>query len=64
MLPQFPGDIPELTLAIMAYTVNTYALASGPRKDQLTACLNIHFGVVLHEPMGSEEASGNEEQDD
>jgi hypothetical protein len=47
----------------MAYTVSTYAPSSGARKDQVTVNLNIHFGVVLHEPFfeAADEASGNEE---
>jgi len=49
-LPRYTGDIPELSLALVAYTVSTYSALSGPRKDQLTANLHIHFGVVLHEP--------------
>ena len=63
MLPNYPGDIPELTLAIMAYTVNTYTLTNGPRMDQVTACFNIHFCVVLHEPC-FDEPSGNDAGDD
>jgi hypothetical protein len=49
----------------VAYTVSTYAPSSGARKDQVTANLNIHFGVVLHEPSfeSADEASGNEEKD-
>jgi hypothetical protein len=35
----------------VAYTVSTYSPASGARKDQVTANLNIHFGVVLQEPF-------------
>jgi hypothetical protein len=60
------GDIPEFTLALLAYTVSTYTPVSGPRKDQITANLNIHFGVVLYEPFldSADEASGNEETRD
>lgn len=49
-LPRYVGDMPEYSLALVAYTVSTYSAISGPRKDQLTANLHIHFGVVLHEP--------------
>jgi hypothetical protein len=51
----------------VAYTVSTYSASSGPRKDQVTANLHIHFGVILHEPIGSEEdvsASGDEDEKD
>lgn len=63
VLPRYPGNIPEFSLALMAYTVSTYAPSSGARKDQVTVNLNIHFGVVLHEPFfeAAEEASGNDE---
>ena len=49
----------------MAYTVSTYAPSSGARKDQVTANLNIHFGVVLQEPFfeSADEGSGNEEKE-
>ena len=38
---------------------------SGARRDQLTANLNIHFGVVLHEPVfeTGNEVSANDEED-
>lgn len=60
------GDIPEFTLALLAYTVSTYTPTFGGRKDQITVNLNIHFGVVLHEPFleSADEASGNEETRD
>jgi hypothetical protein len=47
----------------VAYTVSSYVPAAGARKDQVTANLNIHFGVVLHEPSfeSAEEVSGNDE---
>ena len=66
VLPHYVGNIPEYSLALVAYTVSTYSASSGPRKDQVTANLHIHFGVILHEPfMGSaEEASGDEEKDE
>ena len=49
----------------MAYTVSTYVPTSGARKDQVTINLNIHFGVVLHEPSldPADEVSGDEEKD-
>jgi hypothetical protein len=59
------GDIPEFSLALLAYTVSTYTPTQGPRLDQLTMNLNIHFGVVLHEPFfkSADEGSSNEEDD-
>ena len=65
LLPRYLGDIPDFSLALVAYTVSTYSPTSGARKDQLTANLNIHFGVVLHEPFveSAEEVSSNEEKD-
>ena len=49
----------------MAYTVSTYTPISGTHKDQITANLNIHFGVVLNEPCAESpaEVSGDEEKD-
>ena len=41
--------------------VSTYSALSGVRKDQVTANLNIHFGVVLHEPL-AESVSDNEDE--
>jgi hypothetical protein len=63
LLPRYLGDIPEFTLALAAYTVNTYTPSTGARKDQVTVNLNIHFGVILHEPFleSDNEVSGNEE---
>jgi hypothetical protein len=67
VLPRYPGSIPEYSLALVAYTVSTYSATSGPRKDQVTANLHIHFGVVLQEPstesQADDEASGDEEKD-
>ena len=65
LLPRYLGDIPDFSLALVAYTVSTYSPTSGARKDQLTTNLNIHFGVVLHEPFveSAEEVSSNEEKD-
>jgi hypothetical protein len=60
-LPRYNGDLPELTLALMAYTLSTYVPTSGARKDQVEAKLNIHFGVVLHEPFF--EPAGNDGED-
>jgi hypothetical protein len=64
-LPRYLGDIPDFTLALMAYTVSMYSPTSGARKDEVTANLNIHFGVVLNEPFfeSADEASGDEEKD-
>jgi hypothetical protein len=63
-LPRYHGDLPELTLALIAYTVSTYVPTSGARKDQVEVKLNIHFGVVLHEPFfGSANGSGNDGED-
>lgn len=65
VLPRYVGNVPEHSLALVAYTVSTYSATSGPRKDQVTANLHIHFGVVLHEPYmeSADEASANEETD-
>lgn len=65
LLPRYLGTIPEFSLALVAYTVSTYVPASGARKDQVTANLHIHFGVVLNEPFmeSKEEVSGDEEKD-
>jgi len=62
VLPRYMGTIPEYSLALVAYTVSTYSATSGPRKDQPTANLHIHFGVVLYEPLTDE--SKDEEKDD
>jgi hypothetical protein len=63
-LPRYLGNIPEFTLALVAYTVSTYSPTSGARKDQVTVNLNIHFGVVLYEPslQSADEASDEEEK--
>ena len=65
VLPRYVGNIPEYSLALVAYTVSTYLSTSGPRKDQVTANLHIHFGIVLHElnMESANEASGDEEKD-
>ena len=64
ILPRYDGNVPEYALALVAYTVSTYSASSGIRKDQVTANLHIHFGVVLHEPVieSTKEASGDEEK--
>ena len=63
VLPRYAGDVPEYSLALVAYTVSTYCASSGQRRDQVTANLNIHYGVVLHEPL-MEPASANEENEE
>lgn len=67
VLPRYLGDIPDYSLALLAYTVSTYAPTQGARKDQVTTNLNIHSGVVLYEPffesVDEESASGGEEKD-
>ena len=60
MLPRYLGNIPEFALALVAYTVSTYSPASGARKDNVTANLNIHFGVVLEEPSNEDTAAESE----
>ena len=62
VLSCYVGSVPEYSLALMAYTVSTYSAPSGARKDQITANLNIHFGVVLHELL-VESVSDNEDED-
>jgi hypothetical protein len=63
VLPRYVGNVPEHSLALVAYTISTYSAASGPRKNQVTANLHIHFGVVLHEPVNesTEDASSDKE---
>ena len=63
ILPRYVGNVPEFSLALMAYTVSIYLTVSGPRKDQVTANLNIHFGVVLHEPL-MEPASADDDEEE
>jgi hypothetical protein len=65
VLPRYQGDIPQYSMALMAYTVNTYTATSGNCIDQVGVNLNIHFGVVLHEPISefADEELGNEEGD-
>jgi hypothetical protein len=49
----------------MLATFRNSVAASGPRKDQVTANLNIHFGVVLHEPfMEPVSESADDEEDE
>ena len=64
VLPRYPGSIPEHSLALVAYTVNTYSATSGPRKNQVTANLHIHFGVVLHEPVNESTEDVSSDKDD
>ena len=68
LLPRYLEDIPEYSLALMAYTVSSYSPTSGARKDQVTTNLHIQFGVVLQEPITSvgsndDEISGDEEEE-
>lgn len=63
ILPRYVGNVPEFSLALMVYTVSIYSTVSGPRKDQVTANLNIHFGVVLHEPL-MEPASVDDDEEE
>ena len=64
-LPCYLGNIPEFSLALVAYTVSTYSPSSGARKDQVTLNLHVHFGVILHEPFmeSADEESCDEEKD-
>jgi len=50
ILPRYVGHIPDHSLALVAYTVSMYSSTSGPRQDQVTTPLHIHFAVVLHTP--------------
>ena len=43
--------IPDYSLVLVAYMASTYIPATGVRKDQVTANLNILFGIVLYEPI-------------
>jgi hypothetical protein len=65
-LPRYIGSVPEYSLALVAYTVSNYTSSSGPRKNQVTVNLHIHFGVVLHEPVfgSTNETSGDEEKEE
>jgi hypothetical protein len=51
--------IPDYSLALVAYTASTYHPIAGARKNQVTANLNILFGVVLYEPVDSAKSSGD-----
>ena len=53
VLPRYMSAIPDYSLALVAYTASTYLPTTGARKDQVTANLNILFGVVLYEPVSS-----------
>lgn len=59
VLPRYVGAIPEYSLALAAYTVSTYTLTSGARKDGFNASLNIQYAVVLYEPGDDEEDAAN-----
>ena len=59
ILPRYEKEIPEYSLALVAYTVSTYSASSGSRKDQVTVNLYINFAVVLHE--SNDGASDDEE---
>ena len=50
ILPRYVGTVPNYSLALVAYTISSYTSTSGNRKGQINASLNVHFGVVLHEP--------------
>ena len=64
-LPRYVGNIPEYSLALVAYMVSTNSAVSGVCKDQVTVNLHIHFSVVLHESVmeSADEASGDEKKD-
>lgn len=66
VLPRYIGSIPEYSLALVAYTVSTYSATSGARKDQVTANLHIHLGVLLYEQSleSAEELPEGEENDE
>jgi hypothetical protein len=51
LLPQYMSTIPDYSLVLVAYTASTYLPITGARKNQVTANLNIHFAVVLYEPV-------------
>ena len=51
VLPQYMLTIPNYSLALVAYTASTYLPIAGARKNQVTANLNIHFAIVLYEPV-------------
>ena len=66
VLPCYIGKIPEYSLALVGYTVSTYSATSGARKDQVTANLHIHLGVILHEPFmeSADELSHDEKKEE
>ena len=45
------STIPDYSLVLVAYTTSTYLPIAGARKNQVIANLNIHFAVVLYEPV-------------
>ena len=51
VLPRYMSTIPNYSLALVAYTTSTYLPITGARKNQVTANLNIHFAIVLYEPV-------------
>jgi len=51
VLPRYMSTIPDYSLALVAYTTSTYLPVAGARRNQVTANLNIHFAVVLYEPV-------------
>ena len=66
VLPRYIGNIPDYSLVLVGYTVCTYSATSGARKDQVTANLHIHLGVVLHEPFieSADESSHDEKKEE
>jgi hypothetical protein len=59
VLNRYLTEIPQHSLALLAYTVSSYTPPSGARQDQLTANLHIQFVVVLQEPADDTVASGS-----
>jgi hypothetical protein len=59
VLPRYEEKILEDSLALVAYTVSTYA-GKGARKDQDQVNLHIHYAVLLSTEKANN-ASGNEE---
>jgi hypothetical protein len=56
MFPRYEGDIPDYSLALVAYTVNAYTPVNGVRKNLFTVTFNIQFCAVLHEPNEGSDA--------
>jgi hypothetical protein len=63
VLPRYVGNISEYSLCSI-YGIYLL-LTSGPHKNQVTANLHVHFGVVLHQPYteSAKEASSDDEKD-